>query len=246
MSEKILGEKYNSKQLSRPCFYTVATPLGNLGDFTFRAVEVLKEEVDLILCEDTRRSKKLLDHYQISTPTVSYHQRSKAKKSSQIVQFLKEGKSLALLTDAGTPGISDPGNELIAEILQILPGKVSVVPLPGASALTALAQVAGINLSEFCFWGFPPNKKGRRKFFSRILGLEGPVFYYDSPYRIKKNLDLLTELAGEEAADLKLVVGKELTKFFEKILRGSLTEVSDWLEKEDSVVKGEFTVLLYR
>jgi 16S rRNA (cytidine1402-2'-O)-methyltransferase len=226
-------------------FYTVATPLGNLGDFTFRAVKVLQNEVDLILCEDTRRSRKLLDHYGIKTATTSYHQRSGTKKADHVIQLLKEGKSLALLTDAGTPGVSDPGNELIAKISGELPSQVEITPLPGACALTTLAQVAGVNLSEFCFLGFPPNKKGRRKFFSRLLEVRKPVFYYDSPYRIKKNLILLQELSTDKEISLQLVVGNELTKFFEKILRGSLEEVISQLGTEEFPIKGEFTVLAH-
>jgi len=146
----------------------VATPIGNLEDLTFRALRVLKG-VDLILCEDTRVTKKLLDHYQIKTPTLSYHQHSKLKKVNYILEQLKQEKNLALVSDAGTPGISDPGNKLIKAIITS-PGLVAeIIPVPGPSAVTCAVSVSGFPMDKFIFIGFPPTKRKRKKFFEEVI-----------------------------------------------------------------------------
>jgi len=144
--------------------YIVATPIGNLEDLSFRALRILSE-VDLILCEDTRVTKKLLDRYQIKTPTLSYHQHSKLKKVDYILELLRKGKNLALVSDAGTPGISDPGNKLISEIMRQLGIQVKIIPVPGPSAVIAAASISGFPTDKFIFLGFPPTKKKRKKFF---------------------------------------------------------------------------------
>ncbi len=225
--------------------YIIATPIGNLEDITYRAVRILSE-VDEIICEDTRVTTKLLQHYEIKKPLISYHQRSRDSKTEQIIEKLKEGKDLALVTDAGTPGISDPGNELVAEIRVALGDEVEIIPIPGASAVAALASVAGINLQKFVFLGFPPNKKGRQTFFQEVVRNiqenSYPVFYYDSPYRVIKNLKMLKEMAPEA----KIIIGRELTKKFEEIKTGTVAEILEYYgEDGKGLVKGEFVVLVY-
>lgn len=218
--------------------YIVATPIGNLKDITQRALKTLKE-VDFIFAEDTRVTKKLLSHYDIRTQMVSYHQHSKENVMEQAFQFLLEGKNLALVTDAGTPGISDPGNELIAFLLKKNP-KISVVPIPGVSALTALASIAGIPTDKFLFLGYPPHKRGRRKFFEEVIASFHPVIFYESPYRIIKSLKELKALDN----NLYAVVGRELTKVFETIYRGKIDNIIVQFQK--AKIRGEFVVLVYK
>jgi len=217
--------------------YIVATPIGNLGDITFRAVDTLKE-ADLIACEDTRVTKKLLDHYDIKKPVISYFQHSKLAKIGQIIGILKTGKNVALVTDAGTPGISDPGNKLVEEAVK---NSVRIIPIPGPSGLTALASVAGIDMQKFVFMGFPPHKKGRETFFKEVVSSKYPVIYFDSVHRVIKNLELLEKLAP----DKKIILGRELTKIFEEIVRGSTKEVLEYFEKNKNKIKGEFVIIVY-
>jgi 16S rRNA (cytidine1402-2'-O)-methyltransferase len=146
------------------------------------------------LCEDTRVTKKLLTHYQIKTPTLSYHQHSKFQKIDYIINLLKGGKNLALVSDAGTPGISDPGNKLVAEIIKELGNEVKIIPIPGPSAVTAAASISGFPMDKFLFLGFPPAKKKRRKFFEELINSKYPVIFYESPYRIIKTLSELQSL----------------------------------------------------
>lgn len=219
--------------------YIVATPIGNLEDITLRALRVLKE-VDLILCEDTRVTKKLLDRYEIQKPLLSYHHHSKLSRVEKIVEHLENGKNLALVSDAGTPGISDPGNELIV-FLRLNLKNVEIVPIPGASALTVLASVAGINMSKFSFLGFPPHKKGRETFFRGVAESKYPIIYFESPHRVLKNLELLSKFKP----DAKLIVGRELTKMFEEIVRGSADEILEYYKNNGDKVKGEFVIIAY-
>lgn len=216
--------------------FIVSTPIGNLKDITLRALETLKS-VDFILCEDTRVTKKLLSHYGISAPAMSYHQHSSEDKKEDIFQMLSQGKNLALVTDAGTPGISDPGNELIQYLLEKEP-TVQVVSIPGPSALIAAAGISGFSMDRFVFLGFPPHKRKRKKFFQEVAAYEYPVVLYESPYRIMKTLGELQEVLG----DASLVVYRELTKKFETIYRGSLPEVIAKLK--DSKVLGEFVIVV--
>jgi len=226
--------------------YIVATPIGNLHDISLRALEILKT-VDLILCEDTRVTKKLLEHYQIKTPTLSYHQHSKLQKIEYIINFLKQGKNLALVTDAGTPGISDPGNKLISILVDEfmsngkLKDPLTIIPIPGPSALITAASVAGFAMDRFLFLGFPPQKRKRKNFFEEIINSKYPVIFYESPYRIIKSLRDLRETNAKftplnspskpefNEASAKptrnIVVCRELTKKFETIYRGEIGEV---------------------
>lgn len=217
--------------------YIVATPIGNLSDITLRALETLKK-VDFIACEDTRVTVKLLNYYNIKNPLISFHQHSLLQKFDLIINKLKEGKNIALATDAGTPGISDPGNTLIAEIVK---NNIKVVPIPGPSALATLISVAGIDLQKFLFLGFPPHKKGRNKFFKEIAEAKYPAIYYESPHRAVKNLELLAGFNPEK----NVIIGRELTKMFEEITRGNLADVLESLNQKKAQIKGEFTIIVY-
>jgi len=210
--------------------YIVATPIGNLGDITTRALHVLKD-VDLILCEDTRVTKKLLFYYNIKTLTESYHQHSKLKKIDKIKELLKNGKNLALVSDSGTPGISDPGNKLIEELKD---ENIEIIPIPGSNAVAAIASISGFSMDRFIFLGFPPHKKGRNKFFKEVAESKHPVILYESPYRIIKTLKQLSELNNFD-----IVVGRELTKKFETIYRGKIKDIINQIKP-----KGEFVIVL--
>jgi 16S rRNA (cytidine1402-2'-O)-methyltransferase len=217
--------------------YIVGTPIGNRKDITLRALETLKQ-VDRIACEDTRVTQKLLALFAIKKPLISFHQHSKKLRFDQIILALESGENIALVTDAGTPGISDPGNLLVAEAIQ---RGIVVIPIPGVSALTALASVAGIDLTHFAFWGFPPHKKGREKFFKEILALDFPVVYFESPHRVIKNLELLEKFSAEK----NIILGREITKMFEEIVRGKVGEVLKYFRENKDKVKGEFAIIVY-
>ena len=206
--------------------YIVATPIGNLKDITLRALHVL-EEVDLILCEDTRVTKKLLSRYNIKTPTQSYHQHSKITKINYIIDLLRHGKNLALVSDSGSPGISDPGNKLIEKIKDI----VEIIPVPGPNAAITVASISGFPMDKFVFLGFPPHKKGRNKFFKEVAEYKYPVIIYESPYRIIKTLN--------ELKDFDVVVGRELTKKFETVYRGKAKDIVKQIKP-----KGEFVIVV--
>lgn len=220
--------------------YVIATPIGNLRDISNRALEVLKG-VDLILCEDTRVTQKLLNHFDIKTKTLSYHQHSKLKKINYILELLKEGKNLALVSDAGTPGISDPGNKLVEEIIESLSSQVKIVTVPGPSAVTAAASIAGVAMNKFLFLGFPPQKKKRKKYFEGVIQSKYPVIFYESPYRILKTLNELNQMFQVSSFKFQVVVCRELTKKFETVYRGTIEEVIEKIKKDP--IKGEFVVI---
>src|SRR3990172_6144516 len=221
-------------------FYVVATPIGNLEDITLRALEVLKS-VDLILCEDTRVTQKLLDRYKIKTKTASYHAHSKTSKKDFIFKLLAEGRDIALVSDAGTPCISDPGALIVSQIREHFEkGAVDIVSIPGASALTAALSVSGIPASEFIFLGFLPHKKGRETIFKEIARTERAVVFYESPHRMGKTLDSLLRIDPKR----EIVVGRELTKIFEEILTGTPQEIMKYFENNKDKMKGEFVVII--
>jgi 16S rRNA (cytidine1402-2'-O)-methyltransferase len=221
--------------------YIIATPIGNLEDITFRALRILRE-VDLILCEDTRVTKKLLDYYQIEKPLLSYHQHSKLQKINYILDLLEKDNNLALVSDAGTPGISDPGNLLIEEIVEKLGEKVKIIPVAGSSAVTAAASISGFPMDRFLFLGFPPAKRKRQKFFKEVIESKYPVIFYESPYRIIKTLNELKLATGNEQQETRIVVARELTKKFETVYRGKIEEVLKKIEKDK--ILGEFVVVV--
>lgn len=220
-------------------FYVIGTPIGNLEDITFRAIRILKE-VDLILCEDTRVTKKLLDHYGVSTPRESYHTHSTTSKIDHILELIALGKNIALVSDAGTPGISDPGSLLISKIREECKDTVNVVAVPGASALTAFISIVGEPISDFVFLGFLPHKKGRETLFKEIAESRRPFIFYESPHRILKTLESLEKMNSGK----KVVVGRELTKIYEEVVKGSEKEVLEYFKNQKEKVRGEFVVLV--
>ncbi len=220
--------------------YVVATPIGNLGDITFRALEILGA-VPLIACEDTRVSSKLLAHYQIKAKLVSYHQHSDAGKVDWLIKYLKNEGDLALITDAGTPGIADPGNQLIAELVTKLKDQVEIVPVPGASALATALSISGLPTDKFIFWGFLPHKKGKETIVKKIIASEITSVFYESTHRIMKTLQKIKE-SMPPGAKKKIMVCRELTKKFESVYRGDISQVIELLKNDNS--KGEFTVII--
>lgn len=223
----------------KPTLYVVATPIGNLADITFRAVEILKS-VDCILCEDTRTTQKLLNHYSIKNKTMSFHSHSKLTRVNEIINMLGEGKTLALVSDAGTPCISDPGVMLIAEINKKMGGEVSIVPIPGASALISALSVSGLPAHEFVWKGFVPHKKGRETFFREVAEISSTVVFYESVHRILKTLEALSKAIP----DRQIVLARELTKFFEELVRGTGSEINEYFNKNPDHVRGEFVVII--
>ncbi len=216
----------------------IATPIGNLEDITLRAINVLSN-ADLILAEDTRVTRVLLDRYNIKKDVLSYHQHSGFKKIDHILELLKSGKNLALVTDAGTPGISDPGGYLISEALKAIPD-LKIVPIPGPNAAIAALSISGFPADEFVFLGFPPHKKGRQTFFKRISEIESTIVFYESKHRILKTLEQLSSVS--KIGDRELVIAREITKQFETIYRGKLEDVSMKLKKDN--ILGEFVIVI--
>lgn len=223
-------------------FYVVATPIGNMGDITLRALETLKN-VDLILCEDTRETRKILDKYGINKPTMSYHAQSKLSKTDKIFEMLAEGKDLALVSDAGTPGISDPGAMLISKIKDSARqglAEVQVVPIPGASAVITALSASGLPTHEFTFLGFLPHKKGRETLFREIADSNRTMVFYESPHRILKTLESLVKFCPNK----KVCLARELTKVYEEFFTGTPAEALVYLNEHKEKQRGEFTVLV--
>lgn len=221
----------------------VATPIGNLEDLTHRAERVLRES-DFVLCEDTRVSRKLLDHYGIATPTISYHQHSGDLKTDKIITLLKEDKNLALVTDAGTPGISDPGSRLVSAVRQEFGDSVLIESVPGVSALTAAVSIAGGGFDRFLFLGFLPHKKGRQTMLKQIFASQYPAIAYESKHRIIKLLEELGLMSRDMDIQIEVKVARELTKMFESFYSGSPEEILEKLQADPHSLKGEFVVLI--
>lgn len=220
--------------------YIVATPIGNLEDITLRAINILSNS-DLILAEDTRVTKVLLERYNIKKEVLSYHQHSDFKKIDHVIELLKQGKTLSLVTDAGTPAINDPGSHLVSEALKIIPD-LKIVPIPGPNAAITALSVSGFPTDEFVFLGFPPHKKGRQTFFKNISEIESTIVFYESKHRILKALENLEKLSG--LGERKMMIARELTKQFETIYRGTLAEIKPHLT--DKNLLGEFVVVINR
>jgi len=220
--------------------YLISTPIGNLEDITLRALKVLKE-VDFVICEDTRQTLKLLNHFNLKKKLISYHQHSGRQRVRSIINKLEEGQSAALVSDAGTPGVADPGGRLLDEIYQRLGKKVRVFSVPGPSALTAAAAVSGLPCDQFYFLGFLPHKKGRQSLFKKISESKETVIFFESPFRLLKSLKSLSEVLAEKR---KVVVCRELTKIHEEIIRGNIDYIKSYFEKNKEKVKGEFVVLV--
>ena len=219
--------------------FIVATPIGNLEDISLRALRVLKE-VDLILCEDTRETKKLLDKYGIKKELLSYHSHSKLSKVEKIFELLGEGKNLALVSDAGTPGISDPGTVLVSKIKEKFGENVQVIPIPGATALITALSASGLATHEFTFLGFLPHKKGRETLFKEIAGVKRTMVFYESPHRILKTLESLIKFCPNK----KVCLARELTKIYEEFKTGSPAELLEYLKQNPEKQRGEFVVIV--
>lgn len=222
---------------AKPALYVVATPIGNLEDISLRALRVLKE-VEIIACEDTRRTQKLLNHYAIATRTTSYHEHNEMTKSAELVKEMLQGASVALVTDAGMPGISDPGYRLIALAIK---HHLPVVPVPGASAFLSALVASGLPTDSFRFSGFLPAKRGeRRAALESIRTSPRTQVFYEAPHRILETLEDVIEVLGESRP---VVVAREVTKLHEEFLRGPAREVLSILEAR-AAVKGEITLLI--
>ncbi|HVV39367.1 MAG TPA: 16S rRNA (cytidine(1402)-2'-O)-methyltransferase [Candidatus Paceibacterota bacterium] len=219
--------------------FVVATPIGNLEDITLRALRVLKE-ADVIACEDTRVTKKLLAHFDIHTPTVAFHANSGVKGFEKIVALLEEGKHVVLVSDAGTPGVSDPGLELVSVVRERLP-EATVEAIPGPSALVAALSIAGLRASSFTFYGFLPLKKGRETIFKEIAASDRASVMYESPHRILKTLGSLKTYLEEER---RVGIFRELTKLYEESIVGSAAEVLNYFEQNPDKIRGEFVVIV--
>jgi 16S rRNA (cytidine1402-2'-O)-methyltransferase len=213
--------------------YVVATPIGNLSDITFRAIEILKS-VDLIACEDTRQTIKILNRYEIKKPLVSYHQHSKLTKIDYLISELLSGKNIALTTDAGTPGISDPGQVLINQAIE---SNIDVIPIPGAQAAVTALSASGFNTDKFLYLGFLPKKKGRQTLLTNLAAdkFSKTIVIYESPYRIIRTLNDLKNYLG----DVQVAVFRELTKKFETKYFGKISEVILNIKP-----KGEFVIIV--
>lgn len=225
--------------------YVVATPIGNLEDITLRALRVL-QSVNAILCEDTRVTQKLLAKYEFDKPLISYHAQSKFAKTERIFELLARGKDLALVSDAGTPTISDPGCLLVAQVRERFGDEVAIVPIPGASAVLSALSVSGFPASEYLFLGFLPHKKGREKLFQEIAGSSRVVVFYESVHRIKKTLESLdTYLAtGPRGAKRRIMIGRELTKLHEETFIGTPREAIAHYAARPDRLRGEFVVVV--
>ncbi len=231
------SDRRNAGTAAGPALYLVGTPIGNLEDITLRALRVLKE-VDVIACEDTRQTQKLLNHYAIATRTTSYHEHNEMTKSAELVKEMQEGASVALVTDAGMPGISDPGYRLIALAIR---HRVPVVPIPGASAFLAALVASGLPTDSFRFSGFLPSKRGeRRAALEAVKTSPRTQVFYEAPHRIVDTLADICEVLGEAR---HVVIAREVTKLHEEFLRGRAGEVLEDLRSR-AAVKGEITLLI--
>ena len=214
--------------------YIVATPIGNLEDITLRAIRVLKE-ADYIFAEDTRVTKKLLNHLEINNTLYRYDEHTKQHQVDNIVGLLKDGKKVALVTDAGTPCISDPGYEVVDKALE---EGIKVTPIPGVSAMTAAASVAGVSMRRFIFEGFLPKKKGRQTLLKSLKEEKRTVMFFESPHRVVKTLKDIQEFLGEK----NIVLVREITKIYEEIIRGTTSELIEKLDGQ--TLKGEFVIIV--
>lgn len=219
--------------------YIVATPIGNLEDITLRALRILKE-VDYILCEDTRTTQVLLNKYEIKTKTMSYHAHSTDVKESAIINLLKGGRNLALVSDAGTPCISDPGVMLVSNVRKEFGSEAKISPIPGASALISALSASGISSAEFVFLGFLPHKKGRVKIFKEIVGSDKVSVFYESTHRILKTLSSLATYSP----NINVMIAREITKQFEEFVKGTPSELLQYFNDNKIKQKGEFVVIV--
>ncbi|AKP66954.1 16S rRNA (cytidine(1402)-2'-O)-methyltransferase [Companilactobacillus ginsenosidimutans] len=221
---------------SKGCLFLVPTPIGNLNDMTYRAVQTL-QDADLVAAEDTRNTKNLLNHFEITTDLISFHEHNTAQRIPELVEKMNQGMNIAQVSDAGTPSISDPGKELVKAAIK---AEIAVVPLPGATASTTALIASGISPQPFYFFGFLPRKgKERTEALVNLANREETTIVYESPYRVKKTLDDLSEKFG---ADRQITLARELTKLHEAFLRGSLADVIEYYQ--DNEPKGEYVLII--
>ena len=228
------GQYDETRAVQPGSLYIVSTPIGNLRDITLRAIEVLKQ-VDLVAAEDTRHSRKLFAEYGIETPMISYHDFNKEKQTPIIIRKLRQGQSVALISDAGTPGISDPGFYLIREALQ---QQIRVEAVPGPTAFVPALILSGLPLHRFVFEGFPPAKKGRKSFFENLAQEKRTVILFESPHRLRRTLNDIHQHLGNR----RIAIARELTKKFEEVIRGRVAEIIKKLG--DKPVKGEIVLVI--
>ncbi|MFZ0590806.1 MAG: 16S rRNA (cytidine(1402)-2'-O)-methyltransferase [Bryobacteraceae bacterium] len=219
--------------------YLISTPIGNLEDITLRALRVLREEVAVIACEDTRQTQKLLDHFEIAKPLVSYHDHNEMARTPELIARLAAGESVALVSDAGTPLVSDPGYRLVKAAIDT---GIRVVPVPGVSAALAALSASGLSAGEFRFAGFLPQKSGaRRRLLEQLKGETATLIVYESPHRILESLEDISSVFGQR----QIVVARELTKLHEEFLRGTPREILEDLRSRPSI-RGEMTLVIAR
>lgn len=221
--------------------YIVSTPIGNLEDMTYRAIRVLSE-VDIILCEDTRVTGKLLARYEIKAKLESYHAHSNISKEQKILDNIEQGVSYALVSDAGTPTISDPGVKLVHEVYKKFPNDVDVISIPGATALITALSSSGFMGNQFTFYGFLPHKKGRNKIFTEIFESDKISLFYESPHRIMKTLEYFYKYYQD--SNRQLCIARELTKMYEEKIRGDISYVYHYFKNNPEKIKGEFVVII--
>lgn len=227
--------KESSFNSAQGTLYIVSTPIGNMEDITLRALRILKE-VDLIAAEDTRRTGLLLKHFEIQTPLTSYFEGNELKKRGYILSKLKEDKNIALVSDAGTPGISDPGFRLIQLVIE---NKIPIVPIPGPSAVVTALSVSGLPTDSFVFKGFLPHKsKKRRDLLKELIEVRETLIFYESPHRFSETLKDILEILG----DREIVLTRELTKVYEEIMRGKVSQIQNMIGERK--LKGEITLVV--
>jgi 16S rRNA (cytidine1402-2'-O)-methyltransferase len=228
-------QKSFEREQEKGILYLVPTPIGNLEDMSMRAIRILKE-ADWIAAEDTRNTKKLCHYFEIETPLISYHEHNKQSSGHKIIERLKEGAKIALVSDAGMPTISDPGNELVTAAAE---NQLTVVPLPGANAALTALIASGLTTQPFYFYGFlDRQKKVKRKELEQLANISSTILFYESPHRLKETLLIMEEIVG----DRRVVLCRELTKKFEEFIRGTISEVRQWASDEE--VRGEFCIVM--
>lgn len=235
---------YNLKNMGN--LFIIATPIGNLEDITLRAIRTLKE-VDFCFAEDTRTTGILFKKYDIQTKLISYNAHNQETKNKEIIKLLEEGKNIGLVSDAGTPGVSDPGYSAVAEVRKAVP-EAKIITIPGVSALTAFISILGVGTHAWTFYGFLPHKNGRQKMLKEMLQSEKSSIFYESTHRIEKFLKEVEKLQGEEAGasrpPRKIAIGKELTKIYEEVIIASPTEILEIFSRYPQKKKGEFVVMI--
>lgn len=219
--------------------YMISTPIGNLEDITLRAIRTLKE-VDFVFAEDTRTTGNLFKKYEIHTKLFSYNSINQKQKNFEIIKLLEQGKNVGLVSDAGTPGVSDPGYSAVSSVREYFENKLNIITIPGASALTAFVSILGVGTHAWTFFGFLPHKNGRQKMLKEMLENKNSSIFYESTHRIKKCVEEIDKFGYHR----KIAIGKELTKIYEEVIIGTPKEILEIFEKDPRKIKGEFVVMI--